>query len=114
MASAYLCKCCGVQVFAHVSLLLIIFLLTYSLTVWLREGDMGQGLINFRDTYRYNAANYLLLAFLTTILFIFCLFLHELAHAFVASKVFHLRTKSITLWLFGGVADIDMHLATPR
>lgn len=40
---------------------------------------------------------------LTALFFVFCIVLHELAHTFVAS-LYGTKVKSITLWIFGGVA----------
>ncbi len=52
------------------------------------------------------------MAAITGVAFFGCLAVHEVAHAVVARR-FGVRVKSITLFLFGGVAEIEGELPTP-
>ncbi|WP_299694702.1 site-2 protease family protein [uncultured Tateyamaria sp.] len=51
-------------------------------------------------------ATYVAMAVLAMLLFFACLLAHELAHA-VTARGFGVSTKSITLFLFGGVAELE-------
>lgn len=61
----------------------------------------------------YPALVYGLLAGLTVILFLSCLLGHELAHVLVARR-FGVTARRITLWLLGGVSELDGEAPTPR
>jgi Zn-dependent protease len=52
-------------------------------------------------------------AVLSAILFLFCLLGHELAHVLVARR-FGVTARRITLWLLGGVSELDGEAPTPR
>jgi Zn-dependent protease len=56
---------------------------------------------------------YLALGLVTSILFFASVLLHELMHSVVA-KFNHINIKSITLFIFGGVAHMDHDPETPR
>jgi Zn-dependent protease len=55
----------------------------------------------------------LVMAAITGIAFFGCLALHELAHAVIARR-FGVRVKGITLFLLGGVAEVEGELPSPR
>jgi len=55
---------------------------------------------------------HILLAALSALLFFASIILHELAHSLVA-RVYHIPVKSITLFLFGGVAQITREATRP-
>ncbi|HEX2178236.1 MAG TPA: site-2 protease family protein [Actinomycetota bacterium] len=50
--------------------------------------------------------DYLVMAFVSAVLFFVCILLHELGHAFRALKE-QMKITDITLWLFGGVARFE-------
>lgn len=52
-------------------------------------------------------------ALVTTLLFFASVLLHELAHSFVARRM-GIGVSRITLFIFGGVAQVDEELKTPR
>lgn len=56
---------------------------------------------------------YLSMAFVAMILFFGSLILHELAHAVVARR-FSMKIRGITLFLFGGVAELGAEPDTPK
>ncbi len=53
------------------------------------------------------------LALTASLLFFGCILLHELAHSAVAAR-FGMRVRSITLFLFGGVSDIEREPPSPK
>jgi Zn-dependent protease/CBS domain-containing protein len=53
------------------------------------------------------------LAVTASVLFFGCILAHELAHSVVALR-FGLRVRSITLYLFGGVSNIEQEPPTPK
>jgi Zn-dependent protease len=93
----------GVPVGVHWSVLVIGVLIGMSLGgVILPEAVPGQ-----------SPALYVLMATLTVVLFLGSLLAHELAHAVVAQWR-GLPVRSITLWLFGGVAELEGEAKSPR
>lgn len=92
----------GIDIFIHVSWLIIVVLLTWSLaTGWFASLYPGW------STFTYWAVS--LLAAL--LLFASVLF-HELAHSLVARRR-GLAVKSITLFIFGGVSNIEQEPKSP-
>jgi Zn-dependent protease len=91
----------GVPLWIHVSWFAVLVLVVWTVTV--EFGDVLPGL---------PLAERLALAAITGVAFFGCLAVHEVAHAVVARR-FGVRVKSITLFIFGGVAEIDGELPTP-
>lgn len=95
-------KLIGINVYAHLSWFIIFVLLTWSLASdWFPQSFAG-----------WSTTTYWLAAFVSTFLLFVCVLLHELAHALVA-RAYKLKVKSITLFLFGGMAEIDQEMKRP-
>ena len=92
----------GIDINIHISWLIILVFLTFSLaTGW------------FPITYPGSSTTtYYLLGFIASILLFVSVLLHELAHSFVARSR-GLRVKSIVLFIFGGVSNIEQEPQTP-
>lgn len=92
----------GIDIYIHVSWILILVFLTFSLaTGW------------FPSTYPgASVATYFLLGFVSAVLLFVSVLLHELAHSFVA-RARGLPVKNITLFIFGGVSNIEQEPQTP-
>ena len=86
----------GIDIDINVSWIIILVLLTVSLaTGWFPQLYPG-----------WSTATYWLIAFLSSLLLFVSVLLHELAHSLVARRR-GLPVKSITLFIFGGVSNID-------
>ncbi|GAB1691658.1 site-2 protease family protein [Krasilnikovia sp. M28-CT-15] len=93
----------GIPVGMHWSVLLILLLLTQGVaSALLPVAAAG-----------YAAAAYWLVAVALAGLFLAALLGHELAHALTA-RHFGVRVKAITLWLLGGVSELDGNPPHPR
>jgi Zn-dependent protease/CBS domain-containing protein len=93
----------GIEIGAHWSVLVIAVLLGYGLaTAVLPAGAPRHGL-----------GAYLLVAIVVSALFLAGLLGHELAHALVAQRR-GVGVHRITLWLLGGVSELDDDPPTPR
>src|SRR3989440_1484474 len=92
----------GIDIDINVSWIIILVLLTVSLaTGW------------FPQLYpRWSTATYWLIAFLSSLLLFVSVLLHELAHSLVARRR-GLPVKSITLFIFGGVSNIEREPTSP-
>lgn len=101
--SLHLGRVSGIRIGANWSLLPIFLLIAWTLAVTLlpaaAPGDAGWG--------------YWLFGILTTAAFYACLLAHELSHALVARR-HGVAVKSIVLWLFGGVAQLQSDTPTAR
>jgi Zn-dependent protease len=101
-ASVKLGKIFGIPIGLHLSWFLIFALITYSL---------GTGY--FAQQYPQLGGNInLVLALVTSLLFFASVVLHELGHSVIALRN-HIPVKSITLFIFGGVAQIGREPETP-
>ncbi|MFI7545048.1 site-2 protease family protein [Actinoplanes sp. NPDC049599] len=86
----------GIPIGVHWSVLVIMLLLVQGLAmVVLPGGSAG-----------YPAAGYWSVAVIVAVVFLAALLAHELAHALVA-RHYGIRVRAITLWLLGGVAELD-------
>ncbi len=93
----------GIQIGIDVSWLFVAILLTWTLAV-------GYFPISFPG---HPISAYWLMGFLGMIGLFVCIVLHELGHAFMA-KHFNLPFSQITLFLFGGVAEIKQEPKSPK
>ena len=92
----------GIDIDIHVSWIIILVLLTVSLaTGWFPQLYPG-----------WSTATYWLIALLSSLLLFVSVLLHELAHSLVARRR-GLPVKSITLFIFGGVSNIEREPTSP-
>lgn len=93
----------GIDIGAHWSALVITALLGYGLAATvLPTGAPGQGV-----------AAYAIVAVVVAALFLMGLLGHELAHALTARR-YRVNARRITLWLLGGVSELESDPPTPR
>lgn len=101
--SVRLGRVAGIDIGAHWSVLVVVVLLGYVLSVnVLPAGAPG-----------YSGTAYVLVAIAVSVIFLGCLLAHELAHALVARRN-RVGARRITLWLLGGVSELDSDPPTPR
>ncbi len=92
----------GIDIDIHVSWIIILVLLSVSLaTGWFPQLYSG-----------WSTATYWLIAFLSSLLLFVSVLLHELAHSLVARRR-GLSVKNITLFIFGGVSNIEREPKSP-
>jgi len=94
-------KIAGVPVGINWSILLIFWLLTWELAVLVLPGEHPHEAV----------AVYWLAGVVTTILFFASLLAHEVSHALVAKRN-GIGVRRITLWLFGGVSELESEALT--
>lgn len=95
-------KIAGIEIFLHVSWLIILVLLTWSLaTGWFPPLYSG-----------WSTLTYWLVSLFASLLLFASVLLHELAHALVAQRR-GLPVKNITLFIFGGVSNIEQEPKSP-
>ncbi len=100
--SLRIARIAGIDIFVHVSWLVIFVFLTF----WLATGW-------FPATYPRQAASiYFLLGFVAVLLLFVSVLLHELAHSFVARSR-GLPVHNIVLYIFGGVSNIEQEPQSP-
>lgn len=100
--SLHLGKIAGISLDIHASWLIILVLLTVSLaTGWFPAAIPG-----------LSQATYWILGFIATLLLFASVLAHELAHSLVA-RMRGLPVKSITLFIFGGVSNLEKEAPTP-
>ena len=86
----------GVVVAVHWTVLFVLALVTLSLAAGIFPDDVGG----------YNAAAYWVAALATGVLFLVSILAHEASHAVVALR-HGVAVERITLWLLGGVAQLE-------
>ena len=92
----------GIDIFIHVSWLIIIVLLTWSLaTGWFAVLYPG-----------WATVTYWVVSLIAALLLFLAVLVHELAHSLVA-RARGLTVKNITLYIFGGVSNIEQEPQTP-
>jgi Zn-dependent protease len=95
-------KIAGIDIDIHVSWFITLVLLTVSLaTGWFPQLYPG-----------WSTATYWLIALLSSLLLFVSVLLHELAHSLVARRR-GLPVKSITLFIFGGISNIEREPTSP-
>ncbi|MFL5702126.1 MAG: site-2 protease family protein [Ktedonobacteraceae bacterium] len=95
-------KIAGIDIGIHVSWIIILVLLTVSLaTGWFPQLYPG-----------WSTATYWLIALLSSLLLFVSVLLHELAHSLMARRR-GLHVTSITLFIFGGVSNIEREPQSP-
>src|SRR2546423_9900 len=100
--SLRIARIAGIDIYINVSWLIILVFLTFSLAT-------GEFPIFYPG---YSSSTYYLLGFLAAILLFVSVLLHELAHSLVA-RARGLPVKSIVLFIFGGVSNIEQEPQTP-
>jgi Zn-dependent protease/CBS domain-containing protein len=100
--SLHLGTIAGIRIDLHFSWLIIVVLLTFSLAVgWFPAAVPG-----------FSAATYWSLGLFATLLLFAAVLAHELAHSLVA-RARGLPVKRITLFIFGGVSDLEQEPRSP-
>ena len=95
-------KIAGIDIDIHVSWIIILVLLTVSLaTGWFPQLYPG-----------WSTATYWVVGLISSLLLFVSVLLHELAHSLVARRC-GLPVKSITLFIFGGVYNIEPEPTSP-
>jgi len=95
-------KIFGIDIYIHISWVIIIVLMTWSLAVgWFPVLYHG-----------FSALTDWILGFIAAILLFASVLLHELAHSVVA-RARGLPVKNITLFIFGGVSNIEKEPGSP-
>ncbi len=95
-------KLFGIDIYIHISWIIIVVLMTWSLAVgWFPVLYHG-----------FSAITYWVLGFIAAILLFVSVLLHELAHSVVA-RMRGLPVKNITLFIFGGVSNIEREPGSP-
>ncbi len=95
-------KIAGIDIYIHVSWIIILVLLTVSLaTGWFPQLYPG-----------WSTATYWVIGFISSLLLFVSVLLHELAHSLVARRR-GLPVKNITLFIFGGVSNIEQEPKSP-
>src|SRR6476659_8747685 len=95
-------KIAGIDIFVHVSWLIILVLITWSLaTGWFAVLYPG-----------WSHLTYWIVSLIAALLLFVSVLLHELAHSLVARRR-GLPVKNITLFIFGGVSNIEQEPKDP-
>ena len=94
-------KIAGIDIYIHVSWLIIVVLLTWSLDIEFSVSYPGWG-----------TATYWVVSLIATLLLFAAVLLHELAHSVVA-RARGLSVKNITLYIWGGLSNIEQEPKSP-
>ena len=95
-------KIAGIDIYIHVSWIIILVLLTVSLAIgWFPQLYPGQ-----------STATYWIVSLIAALLLFVSVLLHELAHSLVARRR-GLPVKNITLFIFGGVSNLEQEPKDP-
>jgi Zn-dependent protease/CBS domain-containing protein len=95
-------KIAGIEIDINVSWIVVLVLLTVSLaTGWFPQLDPG-----------WSAATYWVVSLIAALLLFVSVLLHELAHSLVARRS-GLPVKNITLFIFGGISNIEQEPKSP-
>ena len=95
-------KIAGIDIYIHVSWIIILVLLTVSLAIgWFPQLYPGQSTVT-----------YWIVSLIAALLLFVSVLLHELAHSLVARRR-GLPVKNITLFIFGGVSNIEQEPKDP-
>jgi Zn-dependent protease len=101
-SSLRLGKLFGIDISVHISWFIVLVFLTWSLASrWFPQFLTG-----------LPSSTYWIIGFISALLLFVCVLIHELAHAMVA-RVHGLTVRGITLFLFGGIAQIDQEMKRP-
>lgn len=93
----------GIEIRTHWSLVVIASLLAWSLAATAFPANAAG----------YSTSNYWIVGVLAAVAFLAAITAHELGHSIVAQRR-GIRVRRITLWLFGGVAELDRRPQTWR
>ncbi len=91
-----LCTWRGIEIRTHWSLVVIAAVLAWSLADSAFPADAGG----------YSTASYWIAGVCASVIFLASITAHELGHSVVAQRR-GIRVRRITLWLFGGIAELD-------
>jgi Zn-dependent protease len=101
--SLHIGKIAGIEISLHVSWLIIVVLLTWSLaTGWFATRYPG-----------WSLSTYWIISALASLLLFGSVLAHELAHSLVA-RARGLPVKNITLFIFGGISNIEREPQSPE
>lgn len=106
-SSLTILRVAGIPIQIDISWIVIVVVLTWSLTL------MFAHLYTHDDYPGWTAGVYGAMGATTTIGLFVCLVLHELGHSLVAQR-FGVRIRSITLFIFGGVAELEKEPPSAR
>ena len=95
-------KVSGFPVSVHWSVLVILWLFTWSLASTLPHAAPG-----------YSAAAYWLAGVIGAVVLLASLLAHELSHAVVARRA-GIKVSEVTLWMLGGIASLGSEAKTPK
>ncbi len=103
MDGLLIAKVRGIAIRAHISVLVVGALIAWSLATEVLP-EFAEG---------YSTTEYWIAGAISTVAFLAGLVAHELGHSLVALRN-GVGVRSITLWLFGGIAELDGHPSEPR